>query len=573
MEDSKVTNASVAPVANHAHHGVTNYGQDQHQDKVADNNTSNHECRQEDAIEYEKSEPITQEITATKSQGAESLGKDYSIFGPWQKKFIVFAATMGAFFSPFSTQIYFPALTSIAKDLNVTNSKINLTVTTYMILQAIAPAFIGNLSDSAGRRPAFIICFIIYIAADIALALQNNYVALLILRMVQSGGSSGTVALANAVVADVATSAERGIYIGITSLAAILAPSLGPILGGIIAQYAGWKWIFWFLAILGGVFFVPMLLFMPETCRLIVGDGSVPPPKWNRSLTNYLNERRRLKEGLGPPDYAERDALARKRGPLRFPNPLETLVVATEKEGFLILFFAGIVYAGFYAVLSGMPSQLKEIYGFDDLKVGLMYLPLSGGSIVAAFMQGRLIDWSFAREAKKIGMEVKRRKEQDLSHFPIEKARLQVAAPVLLLATISTVIYGWILHFHVSVAGPIMMLFLQGFALIASTQCISILIVDINPGLAGTATAAFNLIRCLLGAAATALILPMTDAMGLGWSYTLIADVYVLLSPMLWVVVRWGPGWRRERTEKEKRKLKEKEEKDRKERDETDKTV
>jgi MFS family permease len=60
------------------------------------------------------------------------------------------------------------------------------------ILQATAPAFIGGFSDNAGRRPAYMVCFIIYIAADIALALQNNYVALLILRMVQSGGSSGT---------------------------------------------------------------------------------------------------------------------------------------------------------------------------------------------------------------------------------------------------------------------------------------------------------------------------------------------------------------------------------------------
>jgi MFS family permease len=377
--------------------------------------------------------------------------------------------------------------------------------------------------------------------------------------MVQSGGSSGTVALANAIVADVATSAERGIYIGITSLATILAPSLGPILGGIISQYAGWKWIFWFLAILGGLFFIPLLLFMPETCRVIVGDGSVPPPKWNRSLTNYLNERRRLKEGLGPPDYAERDALAKKRDPLRFPNPLDTLVVAIEKEGFFILFFAGIVYAGFYAILSGMPSQLNQIYGFDELKVGLMYLPMAGGSIVAAFTQGRLVDWSFAREAKKLGIEVKKRKQQDLSHFPIEKARLQVAAPMLLLATISTVIYGWVLHFRVSVAGPVIMLFVQGFALVASTQCISILIVDINPGLAGTATAAFNLIRCLLGAASTALIIPMTNKMGLGWSYTLIGGVYVLLSPMLWVVVTWGPGWRRERAEKEREKEEKKE--------------
>jgi MFS family permease len=73
------------------------------------------------------------------------------------------------------------------------------------ILQAIAPAFIGGFSDTAGRRPAYIICFVVYIAADIALALQNNYVALLVLRMVQSGGSSGTVSVANAVVADVDT--------------------------------------------------------------------------------------------------------------------------------------------------------------------------------------------------------------------------------------------------------------------------------------------------------------------------------------------------------------------------------
>jgi len=87
--------------------------------------------------------------------------------------------------------------------------------------------------------------------------------------MVQSGGSSGTVALANAIVADVATSAERGIYIGITSLTGILAPSLGPILGGILSQYAGWKWIFWFLAIFAATFFIPMLLFSMHILEFI----------------------------------------------------------------------------------------------------------------------------------------------------------------------------------------------------------------------------------------------------------------------------------------------------------------
>jgi hypothetical protein len=106
------------------------------------------------------------------------------------------------------------------------------------------------------------------------------------------------------------------------------------------------------------------------------------------------------------------------------------------------------------------------------------------------------------------------------------------------------------------------MLFVQGFSLIASTQCISILIVDINPGLAGTATAAFNLIRCLLGAGATALILPMTNAIGLGWAYTLIGLIYVLLSPMLLAVMKWGPKWRKERAGKEAQKAREKREKE-----------
>jgi len=107
-------------------------------------------------------------------------------------------------------------------------------------------------------------------------------------------------------------------------------------------------------------------------------------------------------------------------------------------------------------------------------------------------------------------------------------------------------------------------LFVMGFALIAGTLSISILIVDINPGRAGTATAAFNLIRCLLGAGATALILPMTDAMGLGWSFTFIGLVYIAFMPMLLVVIKWGPAWRRKRWagEKEEKARKEKERED-----------
>ena len=57
----------------------------------------------------------------------------YSIFTENQKRFIVFIASWAGFFSPVSSQIYFPALNTLAKDLNVSNSLINLTLTSYMV--------------------------------------------------------------------------------------------------------------------------------------------------------------------------------------------------------------------------------------------------------------------------------------------------------------------------------------------------------------------------------------------------------------------------------------------------------
>jgi hypothetical protein len=138
MEDSKAVTISATPVRDDEPHDETiTKDKSQYQDEVKDGNKSKAESQQDGIVEDEKTEPATQDLAVTKSQGAESGGKNYSSFGPWQKRMIVFTATMGAFFSPFTAQIYFPALTSIAKDLHVSNSKINLTMTTYMVRSSL----------------------------------------------------------------------------------------------------------------------------------------------------------------------------------------------------------------------------------------------------------------------------------------------------------------------------------------------------------------------------------------------------------------------------------------------------
>ena len=116
----------------------------------------------------------------------------YSAFTKGQKLWISMSASFSAMFSTMSSYIYYPALVPVAHDLGVSVALVNLSVTTYLIVAAIAPAFMGDMADQSGRRPIFMLLFVLMIAANVGLALQTSYAALLVLRMLQSAGASGT---------------------------------------------------------------------------------------------------------------------------------------------------------------------------------------------------------------------------------------------------------------------------------------------------------------------------------------------------------------------------------------------
>lgn len=79
----------------------------------------------------------------------------------------------------------------MARDLGVSVALINLTITCYLVMAGLAPAFMGDLADRDGRRPVYILMFILMMAANIGIATQTSYAALFVLRMLQSAGSSG----------------------------------------------------------------------------------------------------------------------------------------------------------------------------------------------------------------------------------------------------------------------------------------------------------------------------------------------------------------------------------------------
>lgn len=302
----------------------------------------------------------------------------YSIFTRSQKRYIVFLAAFAGLFSPLSANIYFPALNTLATDLRVSNALINLTLTSYMIFQGLAPTILGDLSDMAGRRPAIVLCFVIYIGANIGLALQSNYAALLVLRCLQSTGSSGTVALGAGIVADIATSGERGKYMGLVQLGPMVGPAIAPVLGGILSQFLGWRAIFWFLTILAAIYLMLAGVSFAETGRNVVGDGSIPPQGWNMSLLNYMDTRKADNLALShkPSQQAVKVSqleLAAKRK-LQWPNPLKTIQIILEKDVGVVLLFCGLLFTGLYTVMATVPSLFAKIYGFNDLQIGKLLI-------------------------------------------------------------------------------------------------------------------------------------------------------------------------------------------------------
>jgi MFS family permease len=336
----------------------------------------------------------------------------YSSFPNSSKRWITFLVAMAGFFSPLSANIYFPALSYIAQDLHVSLELINLTITAYLICQCVTPSITGDLADMVGRRPVYLLVLTVYFAANLGLSLQRTYASLLVLRMIQSVGASGkkllfkivnkaddvgTIALCLSVIHDIAAPHERGKYMGsamtgYVTLAFIIililtrdirpnaAPSIGPVLGGVLAQKAGWWWIFGFLSILSGLNLILIIIFLPETSRVIVGDGSIPARGVNRTLFSCMS--------LCSRTTTSETILAKPK--LRFPNPLTALKILFEKDVALIMYANGVFYLNYQCQQASLSTIFIHVYHLNTLEAGLCYLPYGIACTIASFLTGEI---------------------------------------------------------------------------------------------------------------------------------------------------------------------------------------
>lgn len=109
---------------------------------------------------------------------------------------------------------------------------------------------------------------------------------------------------------------------------------------------------------------------------------------------------------------------------------------------------------------------------------------------------------------------------QDLTNFPIERTRLEVALPLLSFGVVGLIEYGRVLDIQTNLAGPLILLFVLGYGFMPAFQVIQVLMIGLSPGNAASATAANDLFCCLLGAGSTSVVVPMIEWMLGGWANT-----------------------------------------------------
>ncbi|KAF9877124.1 major facilitator superfamily transporter [Colletotrichum karsti] len=487
----------------------------------------------------------------------------YHVFSKNEKWMVIVIIGVAGLFSGLSSNIYFPSLNAIAQDLNVSLNMVSLTITSYLIIQGISPLIWGSISDVLGRRPIYIASFAVYIVSNIALSFSPSFTILLVFRGLQAAGSASTVSIGNGVIQDISPSSERGGFISFYQAIRNFSIAVGPVLGGLLSNFLGFRSIFVFLLIISTITLAVIVVFLPETMRSIAGNGSIQQNGIYKPLVWYIT---------GEPTYTQPSHETTKpKKRITLATFLEPLRLLVQKDILINLVFGGVIYAIWSMVTSSTSGLFKTSFGLSELQIGLCFLPNGIGTIVGSTIVGKLMNKDFAafeaayKSARNIPSAKKLSSKDVPADFPIERARLMRLPWIVVIFTITTAAYGFTLAYPsiTSLGGWVAVPLVLQFFIAATSNAVfalnQTLVSDLCPGKGASATAINNLVRCSLGAIGVAFIEQMIALTGVGPTFLGLALITVSMTPLAVIHWNYGHQWRAERMmakeENEKKKM------------------
>lgn len=151
---------------------------------------------------------------------------------------------LGVFAGALDLSVLSPALPAIGRDLSVQTSDLAWIFTLYLLVTVVSIAVASTLADRYGRRAVYLGCIGLFAAGSIAAIAAPSYGILLSARALQALGAGGIFPVATAAIGDVVPSQRRGAALGMVAATWGLAAVIGPLIGGSIAHFIAWRWIF-----------------------------------------------------------------------------------------------------------------------------------------------------------------------------------------------------------------------------------------------------------------------------------------------------------------------------------------
>ncbi len=334
-------------------------------------------------------------------------------FNPW---LIAFSVMLGTFMEVLDTTVVTVSLPHIGGSLSSTPEEATWVLTSYLLSNAIILPTTAWLGNRFGRKRVLITCMIVFTLASAMCGAAWTLGMLIVARVMQGVGGGALQPIAQAILMESFPPARRGAAMAAFSMGVIVAPILGPTLGGWITDNYSWRWVFYINLPVGvlAVTMVSMFIEDPPYIRRgrqktidYIGFGLMA--LWLATMQVMLDKGQEVDWFAAP--WIRWFALISGAAMIAFivrelmvDDPIVDLRILGERNfavGVLLITALGVCL---YGTTSMLPLFLQTLLGYPAVDSGLAVSPRGLGAMLAAIVVGRLISFLDSRAMIALGM-------------------------------------------------------------------------------------------------------------------------------------------------------------------------
>jgi EmrB/QacA subfamily drug resistance transporter len=315
----------------------------------------------------------------------------------WQAMIVV---VLGSFMVVLDTTIVNIALPRIIQVFQTNVNEGQLILTGYMLALAIVMPATGYLSDRFGAKRTYLVTIALFTVGSALCGLATNIGGLVVFRILQGLGGGLTMPLGMSILLQAAPSRQRGTIMGIFGLPLLVAPVVGPTLGGYLVEYVDWRVIFTLNVPIGIVALAMGIALLRETPRRVGGRFD-----WAGFVLSAIGFSAALlalekapQDGWTAPHIIALWVVAATVIPcwivveLAQEQPLLDLTVLRDRTYLIASLVALVSTAAMYSSLLLLPLFLQNVRGLGAMESGLLLFPQAISAGIMMPISGRLLD-------------------------------------------------------------------------------------------------------------------------------------------------------------------------------------